>query len=271
MTGIVEGTRDVEQPPGGFLGLDRFDPVPISQATNRVPIRENIPATVVDGTVSLLSCLDAMARDTGFDVDGAVLLERAEEAVFETVHGEMFEREAASVFAKGVSAHVGGFDYPAIDCACKLVSCILPDIRVSPLAIRPDDRTCANISTMVDRVSSFLDVMGPARRICFRLNGGYGRNIDRGFGMFLTDNCLWDVVSSHDPLPQDARLRLLVRYGMCTRAADPALKSIPNIGVFNPRLHCAYMMPVRDIPPESLTFISECVIGNGTTRTRRLI
>ena len=263
MTGILSGTSSIPQPKGGILKAEFFDPVPVSLSYGRILSKENLPGDVVSGAVKMLSCLEAMARDTGFDLDGRLLLERTERAVFETDHQHIADRESAETYARGITARVGGFDMAAADCACKLAFCLLaPEGRsVSPSRIRADDRTCNNILTMVERMTFFLDVMGPVRRICFRFNGGYGNAIDEGYGLFLTDGCLWDVTVSPDPLPDDARLRLLVRYVLSLNAVDPSLKSITNIGVMNPRLNCAYMMPVSSIPEDVLLYASEGIVG----------
>ena len=268
MTGIIAGTYGITQPKGGILRAEFFDPVPVSLAYDRVLSKENLPGDIVGGAVKILSCLEAMARDTGFDVDSSVLLERAERAVFENDHSRIAESASAEVFAKGLTARVTGFDMAAADCACKLSFCMLgPNGRsVGPSRIRADDRTCNNILTMADRMTSFLDVMGPVRRICFRFTGGYGKAVNEGYGLFLTDRCLWDVTVSPDPLPEDARLRLLVRYVLCRGSADPALRSVENIGIMNPRLNCAYMMSASAIPSDVLTYAAEGIAGIDDSR-----
>ena len=263
MTGIIAGTAGVQQPNGGLLKLEFFDPVPISLNDGRVLSRENLPGNVIDGAVKILSCLDALVRDTGFDVDDRLLLKRVEETVFERTHSEVPDSRYAEAFAGGISPRIGGFDNAAADCACKLSYCMQrKDTGYSnPSRVRADDRTCTNILTMVARMNAFLDVMGPVRRICFRFPGGYGRAVSSGFGMFLTDECLWDVTTSPDPLPEKARLALLIRYVLSRGSKDPALADVRNIGIMNPRLHCAYMMPAKDIPQDVLEYAAEGIVG----------
>ena len=263
MTGIIFATDGVQQPLGGLLKLEFFDPVPISLNDGRVLSRENLPGDVIDGAVKILSCLDALVRDTGFDVDDRLLLKRAEEAVFESVHSEVPSAAYAESYAGGISARVGGFDNAAADCACKLSYCMHKHTGgyANPSRIRADDRTCTNILTMVGRMNAFLDVMGPVRRICFRFPGGYGRAVTSGFGMYLTDECLWDVTTSADPLPEKARLALLIRYVLSRGSKDPALADVRNIGIMNPRLHCAYMMPAKEIPADVLEYVAEGIVG----------
>ena len=268
MIGIISGAEGVQQPLGGLLRLEFFDPVPISLSDGRVLSRENLPGDVVDGAVKVLSCLDALVRDTGFDVDDRLLLRRVEETVFEAVHQDMPDAAYAEAYAGGISARVGGFDHAAADCACKLAYCMQRRSAgyANPSRIRADDRTCTNILTMVGRMNAFLDVMGPVRRICFRFPGGYGKAVNSGFGMFLTDECLWDVTTSADPLPEKARLALLIRYVLSRGSKDPALTNIRNIGIMNPRLHCAYMMPAGDIPQDVLEYVAEGIVGIDSLR-----
>lgn len=213
MTGILEGIGNVMSPGGGFLSLDMFDPVPVSLSDGRILSKENIPGSAVEGAVTLLSCMDALARDTGFEVDDQVLLERVEDALFEKRHLSLPGGAAADAYAKGITCRSGGFDAAAADCACRLALFLTGGSGfANPSRMRADDRTCSNIVMMTERMQSFLLLMGPARRVCFRLPGGSA--IDRGYGVFLTDGCLWDVTTSPDPLPEKARLRLLVRYAM---------------------------------------------------------
>ena len=263
MTGILGATADVTGLRDGILNVELFDPVPISLNDGRILSKENLPGDLVDGAVKTLSFLEAIVRQTGFNVDSALLLDRVEKTVFETTHDKVAYSAFANTFAEGLSVTVQGFDHAAADCACKLAYCLQkPGGRfTNPSRIRADDRTCSNILLMVERMSYFLDAMGPARRVCFRFNGGYGRAVDSGYGMFLTDGCLWDVTTSSDPLPEDARLRLLTRYALSVGCADPALKSVTNIGIVNPRLHCAYMTTIRRIPEETLRYVAEGVAG----------
>ena len=263
MSGIIESASAVAQPQGGLLSLRFFDPVPISLNDGRVLSRENLPGDVVDGAVKILSCLDAMVRDTGFSVDEKVLLDRVEETVFEVLHKDIPDAPYAEAYSKGVMPRVSGFDHAAADCACKLAYCLEKRNGgySNPSRIRADDRTCSNVLTMVNRMGAFFDLMGPLRRICFRFAGGYGRAVDRGFGMFLTDECLWDVTTSNDPLPEKARLSLLIRYVLSRGSKDPALNSVRNIGIMNPRLHCAYMMPASEIPEDVLMFAAQGIVG----------
>lgn len=41
------------------------------------------------------------------------------------------------------------------------------------------------------------------------------------------------------------------------------MSSAENIGIMNPRLNCAYMMPAKDIPVHDLEYIRTGVIGLG--------
>ena len=263
MTGILGGTADVAGLRDGLLKVELFDPVPISLNDGRILSKENLPGDIVDGAVKILTCLDALVRETGFNVDDQVLLDRVERAVFEVRHSDVTDSMFAEAFSRGLSVRVSGFDHAAADCACKLAYCLLkPNGRfTNPSRIRADDRTCSNILLMTERMSYFLDAMGPARRICFHFGGGYGRAVDSGYGMFLTDGCLWDITTSADPLPEDARIRLLLRYALSVGCTDPALRSVSNIGIVNPRLHCAYMTSVRRIPEETLRYVAEGVAG----------
>ncbi len=34
-----------------------------------------------------------------------------------------------------------------------------------------------------------------------------------------------------------------------------------NIGIMNPRLHCAYMMPASEIPEDVLMFAAQGIVG----------
>lgn len=213
MTGILEGIRGVSPPGGGFLPLDRFDPVPVSLSDDRVLSRENVPPSVVEAAVQILFCMDAIARDTGFEADDRVVLDRVEDALFERRHRSLEGGAAADAYANGIVCRTGGFDAAAADCACRLALLFSgASGYANPSRMRADDRTCSNIITMVERMNSFLSLMGPARRVCFRLPGGSA--IRGGYGILLTDGCLWDLTASADPLPVNARLKLLVRYVM---------------------------------------------------------
>lgn len=264
MAGITEGCRLVSQPPEGLLPLGRFDPVPISLNDGRVLSRENLAGDIVGGAVKLLAACEMISRESGYDMDERAILSRAERAVFEVSPEKVPDSEFIDVYSRGIAVKFGGgFDYSSIDCACKLSAFFIGNFGQYGNAsrIRADDRTCGNIRTMVTRVETFLDLVGPVRRMCFRFPGGYGRAIDDGCGEYLTDGSLWDVCTSRDPLPLDNRLRLLVRYVMCTHSKDPLMKGIKNIGIVNPRLNCAYMMPVDEIPEETLYYAERGIVG----------
>lgn len=154
MTGIRGVTGRIDVPGGIVPGLELFDPVPVSVSDGRILSRENIPGNAVEGAVLILSAMDALARDTGFEIDDGILLERIEDAVFEKRHRDMEGGDLAEAYARGITARQGGFDTASADCAARLALFLSGSSGyANPSRMRADDRTCSNILLMTERMS----------------------------------------------------------------------------------------------------------------------
>ena len=115
---------------------------------------------------------------------------------------------------------------------------------------------------MVNRSLAFIQTYGPVTKRRITFDGGYTDFISAGYGDFLTKETLWDFkVSTKSPTNSHA-LQLLIYYLMGLRSIyHVSFKTIQNLGIFNPRLNCVYLMKIEDIPKNVINEVSEKVIG----------
>lgn len=268
MTGIDKGTEYADYPPGGFVPAGLFSPIPLMPGDGRPLGHDSIDSGTVLGAVSLLSVLTLLNERDGYRYDRAAAeIKEAERIAFihlENNHLGMYGSSSYSdVFEDGINCRYGGeLDDASVDCACKLSAFAASGGKLShPSRIRADDRTCANIRTMVRRTVAFLTGMGPVSRMGFEIPGAGGSRITKGTGNYITKDTVWDITVSSEPLPRDGVLKVLVRYIMCRHSDDPVLRSVKNIGLLNPRLGCAYIADASEIDPKTVEVVERDILG----------
>lgn len=270
MAGIQNGTAGIEQPPGGFVPAGLFDPVPLTYRDGKYLGQDNIGWDIVENAVSLLSALVFLNERDGYPYDRKIVeIKEAEEMAFRHLGGGLGAYGTASAFdmlEDGIDCRYGGdFDDASVDNACKLAAFALSGGGNGkyrhPSRVRANDHTCENIRIMVRRTTGFFTNMGPIKRMGFDLSGGGGSRITEGYGGYLTESAVWDITTSTEPLPRDRTLQLLVRFLMCRRSEDPALRSVANMGLVNPRLNCAYIVGTSKLDPAVLKRVEDEIIG----------
>ena len=114
-------------------------------------------------------------------------------------------------------------------------------------SIEPDTNTIANIRVMINRSLKFIEKYGPVVMDGFTFEGGYTDLVSSGDGDFLTTDTLWDLKVSKNKPTKDHTLQLLMYYLMGKKSIHKEFDSITNLGIFNPRLNCVYLLDINNI------------------------
>lgn len=259
MASVSKVAQSTKQPYGGYLKSSDFD-IEQFDGGKRLNEKENISPQLMGIVVDYLTRF-MMTGDAkiAFEISlkGAML---AASFSKDSSHLE----KAVMNFSK-----IKGLDAESISNACQLVgydtysrdplSALL--YHVDPSAHIPDDATIENISVMVNRCIAFLDVYGPVKetKITFETNG-YTQTVDKGDADILTELGLWDIkTSKHQPQSRD-RLQLLMYWIMGKHSRKKKFRSIKVIGMFNPRLNTAYVLPVDRISRAIIKEVEQKVI-----------
>ena len=248
MTSVTQRVKQVTQPRGGYLKPSEFEKIEFTD--KEVLKEENISSSLVGLVVDYL---------TRFMLDAPL-----EEAFKISLLG-------ARIIGEEKKAHqlldfIKGLDDASIGYACKLVGY---DVcyRSGPIGykdvddINADANTIHNIKIMVQRSILFFKSYGPIIRDGFTFDGGYTDIITNGDGDFLTFDTLWDFKVSRNSPTSDHTLQLLIYYIMGTHSIHKEFQSISKLGIFNPRLNCAYLKNISAISQEVIDEVSRKVIG----------
>ena len=248
MVSVTNRIKQIKQPKGGYLNPNEFEKEEFHD--NDLLKEENIPSNLVGMAVDYL---------TRFMLD--VPIEKAFK--ISLIGAKLIgEEEKADNLIKSIK----GTDNVSIYNACKLVGfdvCFRAgsDKYREVDEINADDNTINNIQIMVRRSILFFKKYGPIIKEAFIFEGGYTRIIDSGDGDYLTSDTLWDFkVSKYKPT-SDHTLQLLIYYIMGTHSIHEEFKSITKLGIFNPRINCAYLKNISEIPKEIIEEVSSDVIG----------
>ena len=248
MTSVTQRIKQITQPRGGYLKLSEFERIEFTD--NEILKEENIHSSLVGLAVDYL---------TRFMLDASL-----EEAFKISILG-------ARIIGEEKKAHkllesIKGMDDLSICCACKLVGYDIC-FRSGPLGyknvddIEADADTIKNIKIVVKRGILFFKKYGPIIRDGFTFEGGYTDIINMGDGDFLTFDTLWDFKVSKNKPTSVHTLQLLIYYIMGKHSIYKEFQSISKLGIFNPKLNCAYLKDVSDISQDVIDEVSRKVIG----------
>ena len=250
MISVEQRIKQITQPKGGYLSSQQFDIITLENH-HALHACENISKKLIGLAVDYLTQVQ-----TGVPV---------EEAFKVSLIGAHLVGEDA--FAQQYAEQIRGLDTDSIFYACKLVGYDVC-FRTSVLSYKPvhlicaDQYTIENIYHMVNRSLAFIQTYGSVTKRRITFDGGYTDFISAGYGDFLTKETLWDFkVSTKSPTNSHA-LQLLIYYLMGLRSIYHVnFETIQNLGIFNPRLNCVYLMKIEDIPKNVINEVSEKVIG----------
>jgi len=193
---------------------------------------------------------------------------------------EQFGIENAVDVATNLAYGVSGTDDQSIINLCKLVT-FDPWLRGGPQLgmsskeykdINPDEPTIENIRILTNRSVAFFKKYGPVIKNGFTFEpenpeglrggnfGGYTKTVDSGDGDFLTKDTLWDFKVSRKKPTTDNTLQIMMYWIMGQHSGRTVFKSIENIGIFNPRFNDVYILPVKNVPSETIEDIEKNVI-----------
>ena len=170
--------------------------------------------------------------------------------------------------------NIKGLDDNSIISACK---CAAYDVwyrnpkravehNYDVLSVKPDADTIQNIRLMVNRSLDFWKEYGPVVSDGFNFNGengnsGYTRKVDAGDGDFLTEDTIWDFkVIKKEPDTVYA-VQLLLYWIMSQHTWSEKFRKVSKIGIYNPRLNKAYILPIALISNEAIRDIEDNIIG----------
>lgn len=248
MASVTRRIKEIKQPQGGYLQPSEFQRIEFEDGNTLK--EENIPASLVGMVVDYLTrYMLGIPKEEAFSVSlaGARIIDDS--------------KHASKLFRK-----IKGLDDKSIYSACQLVGYDVC-FRAGPMnykdvrTIDANYDTINNIRIMVGRSLDFFDEYGPIVLDGFTFEGGYTNTIDSGDGDFLTNDTLWDFkVSSAPPKPAHT-LQVLIYYLMGKHSVYEEFDNIENLGIFNPRLNCAFLKRVEEIPEDTIKIVSNEVIG----------
>lgn len=245
---VTQRTNSYKQPNGGFLNPKEFMKLYFNDGY--ILENENIHPSFVGLVVDYLSRF--MLGDSKFDA-------------FEISFKGAKIANKLELFYKLLN-NVDGLDDMSIYFACKLVYFdhfyrSFEKYTISFDDINPSLNTINNIRIMVNRTVNFFTKYGPVIKTNFRFDGGYTYLIINGDGDYLTYDTLWDLKVSKYNITSKHTLQLLVYFLMGKHSIYHEFDYIKNIGVFNPRLNCAYIKRISDIDKDILDEVAYNVIG----------
>lgn len=250
---VTGRARKYKQPRGGYIKPSEMEMI---KREDSIELKdENISASIV-GTV-----VDYMTRF----MDGDTL----EEAFKISLLGadRINEKEKANELLKKVH----GLDEDSIISACKLVG-FDTAFRAGPMTykpvedINPDKDTINNIIVMIKRCLSFIEDYGPIVDNGMTFIGGYTPTVVSGDADFMTEDTIWDLKVTKNPIKPAHTLQILMYYIMGCRAiklnAEHNFKNkIKKIGIYNPRKNEVYILEISKISVETVKEVETDVIG----------
>ena len=250
---VTGRAREYKQPRGGYIKPSEMETI---KREDGIDLKdENISASIV-GTV-----VDYMTRF----IDGDTL----EEAFKISLIGadRINESEKANELLKKIK----GLDKYSIISACKLVG-FDTVFRAGPMTykpvedINPDEDTINNIIIMIKRCLSFIEDYGPIVSNAMTFIGGYTPTVVSGDADFMTEDTIWDLKVTKNPIKPAHTLQILMYYIMGCRAIKLNTvydfeNRIKKIGIYNPRKNEVYTLEISKISKETIKEVETEVIG----------
>lgn len=249
MYSVTQRIKAIKQPRGGYIKPKEFSETALNDGLELNP-SENIHASLVGLAVDYLTRF--MTGTPALQAFYISLL--ASERVKE-------RKNAEKLISK-----IKGLDDNSIVNACKVVGydvCFRAGtMGFKPVReIQPDSETIENIRIMVNRCLAFWEIYGPVIVDGFTFEGGYTSIVSAGDGDYLTEDTLWDLKVSREPLKNKYTLQLLMYYIMGCHSVHKEFQNIKKLGVFNPRLNIVYLLDIANISDEIIREVSVEVIG----------
>ena len=97
------------------------------------------------------------------------------------------------------------------------------------------------------------------------IHNGYTEKVHSGDGDFLTRDCIWDFKVSKNELTTKNSLQLGMYYLMGKHSGIELFEEVDKIGIYNPRLNCAYVLDVKDVHESVWQTIESDIIGYNET------
>ena len=260
------------QPRGGYLPLRSFtrqefnDGIELSEET-----QEDVKLASAIGTA-----VDALARvqmgwqpESAFraSFDGALVLDRREMVP----SAGKIRCTRAREKAQELLAKIVGLDEASVLSAVRLccfdaffragIRGSADEVLAMIESTTPSTAAIRNASVMVQRTVELLRSDGLEVNCGLDLTGSYTKNIMAGDCDYVTERTLWDVKVLRKGFTSAHTLQLLIYYIMGRYSVHPEFGEVERIGLFNPRTNTAYVIPVANIPTETLQAVSWDVIG----------
>ena len=250
---VTARAKKYKQPRGGYIKPSEME---IVKREDGLELKdENISASTVGLVVDYMTRYmdgDALEESFKISLQGAERINKKEKA-------------------KELLDKIEGLDEESIISACKLVG-FDTVFRAGPMTYRPieeinpDNDTVNNIKIMVERCLSFIDDYGPIVDSGMTFTGGYTPTVATGDADFMTEDTIWDLKVTKNPIKSNHTLQILMYYLMGCRAiklnAEYDFKDkIKKIGIFNPRKNEVYTLEVSKISEETIKEVEAEVIG----------
>ena len=261
MYSITKRVTDIKQPYGCYLPRREFCVVRYSDDKKLNP-QENVSSALVGLAVDYLTRVYTGTKPaTAFKV--SIFGARRYDTVMKEVKG-LKTNEAKR--AKELLTQIGELNKDTVRAACKLCGydVCTRDTIVGFQAIdqiEPDDATCENIITMVQRAVTYFTETAMVKKVGFNFEGAYTDMIDQGEGDILTSEGVWDITTSKNKPNSKDTLKVLIWYIMGKNSKHAAFKKVKMLGIFNARRNEAYFVYAKSVPEEVEKEVAEEVIG----------
>lgn len=260
MSTVTKRIRDVKQPWGGYLKPSEFTFIEFEGGLDYMCV-ENISAAVVGIAVEYLT-----RYSLGATIDQAFRASREGYQVRCTIDPRGVPEDVAIDTLLG---QICGLDDDSIVAACRAVT-YDAWLRnpIGALTARQAEQTRAdravtqNIRIMVQRSLRFWEIYGPVTSWDFTFDPkAYTKFVTDGEGDFLTRDAVWDFKVSEKKPTSKHTLQLLMYWIMGQHSGDERFRDITKLGIFNPRMNCAWLLDTADIPAETIETVAREVIG----------
>lgn len=250
MVNVTAVSGTYKQPYGGFLKAKDFKKEVFDDG-KKLHEEENIAPGLVGSVVEYLTKLEY-----GYEVNNVF-------SISLTGALRIWQEDNALELLTDIKK---GLDADSIASACELVSfdtVVRAGSHTYRLVNHMDisEQTIENIRILVQRAITFFNDNGPIINIGTTFEGGYSKKVDRGDCDLLTEDGLWDMKVSKQPINSKQTLQLLMYYVMGLRSNHKnQFNSLNRLGIFNPRMNTARYVYIKDITQDLIKTIEKDVI-----------
>lgn len=247
---VTRRAREYPQPRGGLLNYRTFDEMQFGEGFVKLASSESVHSSLTGTAVDYMTrFMTGTSAEEAFDIS-----RRGAMNIHET---ELYEELIASVKDLDDKSIVSALKLCGFDVAYRVGREGYRPVE----SIEPDKATIMNVRIMVQRSCSFLSLFGPKVLDGLTFEGGYTELVAAGDGDFLTADTLWDFkVSKNEPTKQHT-LQLLMYWRMGLHSIHPEYERVRYLGIYNPRMNCAYRKAVESIPRDVIEEVEREVIG----------